>query len=282
MNTLTQKSDSTVVHGNIIDNVLLGTNNDTNLSRAAIAAAGCVGAIVSDNIIENSKQFGIQFAECYGCKATNNFMDKVALDLIRITSSSKIDIMGNTGLNGGRYGVFIQNFSRTTGRADYNGTSGDGINIVGNELNCVNEGVWSASADTANKMLDSRIDSNLINTPAISIYVANTTNTSITSNKCKSTTNLARIQVLASDKLTVNCNTVESTAAADAGRIVLISATNYAVEGNLFSPSNSTTPIYINGQGFKAAKKRLYGTGVPAAGQAGRDRQRARANRRRL
>lgn len=261
-----QKSDSTVVHGNIIDNVLLGTNNDTNLTRAAIGVNGCVGALVSDNIIENSKQFGIQFAECYGCKATDNFIDKVTLDLIRITSSSKIDIIGNTGLNGGGYGVNISNFNRTTGRADYNGTSGDGINIVGNDLNCVSEGVWSSSSNAANKMIDSRIDSNLIKTPAISIYVANASNTSITSNKCKSTTNLARIQVLESDKLTVNCNTIESTAATDSGRIVLNSATNYVVEGNLFSPSNSTTPIYINGQGFKAAKKRFYGTGIPSVG----------------
>lgn len=261
-----QKSDSTIVHGNIIDNVMLGTNNDTNLSRAGIAVGACVGVIVSDNIIENSKQFGIQFAESYGCKATNNFMDKVALDLVRITSSSKIDIIGNTGLNGGRYGVYIENFNRTTGRADYNGTSGDGINIVGNDLNCVSEGVWSSSIDAANKMIDSRIDSNLIKTPAISIYVANATNTSITSNKCKSTTNLARIQVLESDKLTVNCNTIESTAATDSGRIVLTNATNYAVEGNLFSPSNSTTTIYINGQGFKAAKKRFYGAGIPSVG----------------
>ncbi|WP_407497591.1 right-handed parallel beta-helix repeat-containing protein [Acinetobacter baumannii] len=261
-----QKSDSTVVHGNIIDNVLLGTNNDTNLSRAAIAVAGCVGVVVSDNIIENSKQFGIQFSESYGCKATNNFMDKVTLDLIRITSSSKIDIIGNTGLNGGGYGVYVYNFNRTTGRADYNGTSGNGINIVGNDLNCVSEGVWSSSSNAENKMIDSRIDSNLIKTPAISIYVANAANTSITSNKCKSTTNLARIQVLESDKLTVNCNAIESTAATDSGRIVLNNATNYVVEGNLFSPSNSTTPIYINGQGFKAAKKRLYGTGIPSVG----------------
>lgn len=261
-----QKSDSTVVHGNIIDNVLLGTNNDTNLTRAAIGVNGCVGALVSDNIIENSKQFGIQFAECYGCKATDNFIDKVTLDLIRITSSSKIDITGNTGLNGGRYGVYIENFNRTTGRADYNGTSGDGINIVGNDLNCVSEGVWSSSSNAENKMIDSRIDSNLIKTPAISIYVANAANTSITSNKCKSTTNLARIQVLESDKLTVNCNTVESTASTDSGRIVLNNATNYVVDGNLFSPSNSTTPIYINGQGFKAAKKRFYGTGIPSVG----------------
>lgn len=261
-----QKSDSTVVHGNIIDNVLLGTNNDTNLTRAAIGVNGCVGVLVSDNIIENSKQFGIQFAECYGCKATDNFIDKVTLDLIRITSSSKIDIIGNTGLNGGRYGVYIENFNRTTGRADYNGTSGDGIKIVGNDLNCVSEGVWSSSSNAANKMIDSRIDSNLIKTPAISVYVANAANTSITSNKCKSTTNLARIQVQESDKLTVNCNTIESTAATDSGRIVLNSATNYVVEGNLFSPSNSTTPIYINGQGFKAAKKRLYGTGIPSVG----------------
>lgn len=261
-----QKSDSTVVHGNIIDNVLLGTNNDTNLSRAAIAVAGCVGVIVSDNIMENSKQFGIQFAECYGCKATNNFMDKVTRDLIRITSSSKIDIIGNTGLNGGGYGVYIENFSRTTGRADYNGTSGDGINIVGNDLNCVAEGIWINSSNAANKMIDSRIDSNLIKTPAISIYIANAANTSITSNKCKSTTNLARIQVAESDKLTVNCNTLESTAATDSGRIVLTSATNYIVEGNLFSPSNSTAPININGQAFKAAKKRFYSNAIPIAG----------------
>lgn len=261
-----QKSDSTVVHGNIIDNVLLGTNNDTNLTRAAIGVNGCVGAIVSDNIIENSKQFGIQFAESYGCKATNNFMDKVTLDLIRITSSSKIDIIGNTGLNGGGYGVYIGNFNRTTGRADYNGTSGDGINIVGNDLNCVNEGVWVAASNAANKMINSRIDSNLIQTPAISIYVANAANTSITSNNCNSTTNLARIQVLDSDKLTVNCNTIESTAATDSGRIVLNSATNYVVEGNLFSPSNSTSPININGQPFKAAKKRFYSAGIPIVG----------------
>ena len=261
-----QKSDSTVVHGNIIDNVLLGTNNDTNLSRAAIAVAGCVGAIVSDNIIKNSKQFGIQFAESYGCKATNNFIDKVALDLVRITSSSKIDIIGNTGLNGGGYGVYIGNLDRTTGRADYNGTSGDGINIVGNDLNCVSEGVWVTSSNAANKMIDSRIDSNLIKTPAISIYVANAANTSITSNKCNSTTNLARIQVLESDKLTVNCNTIKSTDATDSGRIVLNSATNYVVDGNLFSPSNSTSPININGQPFKAAKKRFYSNAIPIAG----------------
>lgn len=261
-----QKSDTTVVRDNIIRHVLLGTNNDTNLSRAGIAVGACVGSIVDSNIIEDSKQFGIQFAESFGCKATNNYIDGCLKDLVRITSSSAIDVFDNTMINGGEYGVYGSLFTRTTGRADHNGTSGDNINISRNIIKSTLSPIFIDSIDTNNKVKESNIVGNQVESPNISIYIKNAENTHISSNKCKSNTSLARIQVDTSEKLIVSLNEVYSSDAAQAGRIVLTNATNHNVSGNLFSPSNSNTPININGVAFRAEKKRYFSTTFPTSG----------------
>lgn len=261
-----QKSDTTVVRDNIIRHVLLGTNNDTNLSRAGIAVGACVGSIVDGNIIEDSKQFGIQFAESFGCKATNNYIDGCLKDLVRITSSSAIDVFDNTMINGGEYGVYGSLFTRTTGRTDHNGTSGDNINISRNIIKSALSPVFLDSIDTNNKVKESNIVGNQVESPNISIYIKSAENTHISSNKCKSNTNLARIQVDTSEKLIVSLNEVYSSDAAQAGRIVLTNATNHNVSGNLFSPANSNTPININGVAFRAEKKRYFNTTFPTSG----------------
>lgn len=261
-----QKSDSSIVSNNIVRNTIKGNNGDDGLARAAIAINGCNSTVVDSNIIVNSARYGIQLAQCFDCKATNNSLDNVVEDGIRITHSSKLKVTGNSGRRIGRYGVFVYSADRTTGRADTNGPSGDNIDILFNDIESTSEGIWSNSLNLSNAFKYGSIIGNTIKSPAISIYIDNSVSANISGNKCRSDTNLARIQLVLSDKASVTNNIVESTASQDSGRIVLLTATNPTVSGNKFSPSNSTTPIQINGHGFKAEKSRYYSTSAPSAG----------------
>lgn len=89
------QSHFSVVKNNIINNVLLNSDNSETLSRGAIALGGAVNCIIENNSISASGRYGIYSSYGFGNKFINNKIEHVEKDGIFLLNSSNNVISKN-------------------------------------------------------------------------------------------------------------------------------------------------------------------------------------------